>query len=94
MTFLKTVITATTAVILMGSPVVLAGQTIDANNPNVTNAAVDEDRKRELQAVMNTCKDLQTSIVKNATEKHFEPATQQCAEYENEYTGSTLPASN
>lgn len=94
MKFLRVMTTAVAIASFAAVTGSFAGQTIDSDNPNVTNAAVDEDRKRELESVLNTCKDLQTSIVKNATEKYFEPMTQQCADYENQYTGSTLPASN
>ena len=56
-------------------------ESIDKNNPNVTNERVDADGERDSQSRFYECKQLQTSIPTNATEEQLGAFDTQCADF-------------
>ncbi len=56
-------------------------ESIDPNNPNVTNPRVDADGERDIQSRFDECKQLQTSIPMNATEEQLGAFDTQCADF-------------
>jgi hypothetical protein len=61
--------------------------TIDPNNPNVTNPRVDADGQRDIQARWDECKTLQSSLVNNATQQQMDAFGVQCADFIDQKTG-------
>ena len=55
--------------------------TVDANNPNVTNERVDADGERDIQSRFDKCTELQGSLPTNATEDQLDAFDTQCAEF-------------
>jgi hypothetical protein len=55
--------------------------TVDANNPNVTNERVDADGERDIQSRFDKCSELQGSLPTNATEDQLGAFDTQCAEF-------------
>lgn len=56
-------------------------ETVDPNNPNVTNERVEADGARDIQSRFDECTQLQSSIPTNATEEQLGAFDTQCAEF-------------